>query len=363
MSEIIKKYEVGGSSSGNTGKATGFIGRRPRNSSRDTDDTDDTDLPPISEDTEPSPLESWIEEYDYQKAATCRRTPPIASAYGRLTYTPATVEVPAPASARSGSNASSNSWIRSVCQVPAYQLQDSHISSNFTPPTSSTPTFFTSTSTPTLSLPNPYMPPGYRRLPSSFARPQLSPQIRISSTLVEPVPTSSWDSKSLTRDWTPDQVLTAIKRIFSEIDLDWYAQNYMKLDFDGSKQVVWVLWEEIKLVYIQFISSHTTWLDIMTLMTMSKGSLESAKEMLANMICFFGAGKVGMEKRAENMARALISGGMKDTATKLMNYADTGTTGDIISFVELRCVENGLVYPGGTARTQERIALALTRPH
>jgi len=27
------------------------------------------------------------------------------------------------------------------------------------------------------------------------------------------------------------------------------------------------------------------------------------------MICFFAAGKVGMEKRAEDMAKALISGG------------------------------------------------------
>lgn len=167
----------------------------------------------------------------------------------------------------------------------------------------------------------------------------------------------------MTRDWTPDQVLTAIKRILSEINLDWYVENYKKLDFDGSKQVVWVLWEEIKLAYIQFISSHTIGLDIMTLIAMSKDSFESAKEMLANMICFFAAGKVGMEKRAKDMAKALISGVMKDTATKLMIYADTGTTGDIISFVELRCVENGLVYPGGTGRTQERIALALARPH
>lgn len=108
MSDRIKKDGVGGSASRNTGTATGFIGGRPRNSSRDTDDTDDTDVPPISEDIEPSSLESWIEGNDYQKAAAGRRTPPIASAYGRLTYTPAAVEVPAPASARNGSNASSN---------------------------------------------------------------------------------------------------------------------------------------------------------------------------------------------------------------------------------------------------------------
>ncbi len=39
------------------------------------------------------------------------------------------------------------------------------------------------------------------------------------------------------------------------------------------------------------------------------GPLSNINAVLADMICFFAAGKIGMERRAEDMAKALFSGG------------------------------------------------------
>jgi hypothetical protein len=100
----------------------------------------------------------------------------------------------------------------------------------------------------------------------------------------------------------------------SEIDLDFYEDNYRFLDFDGSEQIVHKLWEEIKLIYTEFIKSYVYEIDILTLIAMHEqavngGPLANINTLLADMICFFAAGKIGMEKRAEDMAKALVSGG------------------------------------------------------
>jgi hypothetical protein len=97
----------------------------------------------------------------------------------------------------------------------------------------------------------------------------------------------------------------------SEINLDWYEYNYFKFDFDGSKYAVWIVWREISTAYDQYIKSHMTNLDILTMIAMNGGPLENVKLVLADMFCFFGAGKLGMEKRAEEMAMACITGGKK----------------------------------------------------
>jgi hypothetical protein len=99
-----------------------------------------------------------------------------------------------------------------------------------------------------------------------------------------------------------------------ELNLDFYEDNYRFFDFDGSPHVVEKLWQETMLVYTQFINSYVYGLDILTLIAMhenalSGGPLANINAVLADMICFFAAGKIGMEKRAEDMAQALISGG------------------------------------------------------
>jgi len=100
----------------------------------------------------------------------------------------------------------------------------------------------------------------------------------------------------------------------SELNLDFYKDYYRFLDFDGSQQVVQKLWKEIGLVYTEFLRTHVYGLDILTLIAMNEkalngGPLSNINAVLADMICFFAAGKIGMERRAEDMAKALMSGG------------------------------------------------------
>jgi hypothetical protein len=99
-----------------------------------------------------------------------------------------------------------------------------------------------------------------------------------------------------------------------ELNLSFYENNYRFIDFDGSPEAIENLWQDIKLVYGQFINSYLYGLDILTLIAMHEnalrgGPLANVNVMLADMICLFAAGKIGMEKRAEDMAQALISGG------------------------------------------------------
>jgi len=148
-----------------------------------------------------------------------------------------------------------------------------------------------------------------------FNNPELSPTPQVKLQDQTPsIPVNTWESAALTRYWTQDLVRTALMRIMGELNLDFYENNYRFLDFDGSQHVVEKLWQEIKLVYTAFINSHVYGLDILTLIAMleqalSGGSLANPNAVLADMICFFAAGKIGMEKRAEDMAKALISGG------------------------------------------------------
>ncbi len=100
----------------------------------------------------------------------------------------------------------------------------------------------------------------------------------------------------------------------TEIDLDFYEDQYKYLEFDGSQQVVHEMWGKIKLIYAEFIKSYAYGIDVLTLIGMHEhalngGSLANVNAVLADMICFFAAGKMGMEKRAEDMAEALISRG------------------------------------------------------
>lgn len=97
----------------------------------------------------------------------------------------------------------------------------------------------------------------------------------------------------------------------TEIDLDFYEGHYKYLEFDGSQQVVHEMWGKIMLIYAEFIKSYVYGIDVLTLIGMHKhalngGPLANLNAVLADMICFFAAGKIGMEKRAEDMAKALI---------------------------------------------------------
>jgi hypothetical protein len=110
----------------------------------------------------------------------------------------------------------------------------------------------------------------------------------------------------------------------SEINLDWYEYNYLKFDFDGSQHAVRAVWGEISTAYSQFIRSNMIGLDILTLIAEQGGPLENVKHALADMICFFGAGKVGMEKRAEDMAKACVTGGKATTKNGKMGELTIG---------------------------------------
>ena len=73
------------------------------------------------------------------------------------------------------------------------------------------------------------------------------------------------------------------------------------------------------------------------------------------MICFLGAGKVGLEGRAEDFAKALVSGGKLLRRLTGKGLELKWTAGNIVCFVEKRCLESGLVYPGGTGETEQRL--------
>jgi hypothetical protein len=394
MSNSSKKDGAGGGipiTSKNTGSATGFKGLKPRDSTRDIDDPEDKDLSQTPRLVGTSPLESWINGYDNQKAASGRGTPPIASAYRRLTAVPAspsklpTYDLPttgatekispkvAPQVSSTSSPFTTGSGLSSSSQStsplhnqPIYQPPPLRFGKPLGTPlykpaptsfldapsllSSSSPSPGPSASTTRLNPMPPYAPPGKRQSPSSFIEPlrsqPASPHTPSTNTidpgpkLVESsskpltpmndpassstsqpklpvqlcwVPVNTWDSKSLTRSWTHDLVRTAIMRIMSEIDFDFYEDNYRFLDFDGSEQIVHKLWEVIKLVYTEFIKSYVYGIDILTLIAMhdqavNGGPLANINTVLADMICFFAAGKIGMEKRAEDMAKALILG-------------------------------------------------------
>ncbi|PMD33821.1 hypothetical protein L207DRAFT_589379 [Hyaloscypha variabilis F] len=375
---VSNKKEGGGgtpTTPENSRYGTGFNALRQYDISGAIDDFEDANLSPRASDPEASPLQAWIHEYDTEKAASGRGVPSVASAFARVTYTPAAI----PASSPTNS-----------LQPPLYNLgslgakaSNSPNGLHESPTPNKQPRYRTLLSrnerspAPSLSPPKGRPDAASLHTPSrdepspSSAReppgPQSTPILAAVINTVDPGLTSSkgtpagkrlkvtwsesnstvntWDSASLTRYWTHDLVRIAILRIMSELNLDFYKDYYRFLDFDGSQQVVQKLWKEIGLVYTEFLRTHVYGLDILTLIAMNEkalngGPLSNINALLADMICFFAAGKIGMERRAEDMAKALISGG------------------DIINFVGRRCAENGLNYPGGTGRTEERIVQA-----
>ncbi|KAH8768796.1 hypothetical protein BGZ57DRAFT_1006291 [Hyaloscypha finlandica] len=376
---------------------TGFKGLRPRDTARDIDKFDNTNLSPTPGPTETSPLESWINEYDSGKAASGRGTPSVTSAYSRLTF----VAAVAPPTSGTASPSKSPRYdlpvsARNQMISPKTSPQDIASPSSYkqpryrpllsrfkTPPGPASPNPSTNAGADPSSNSASYISGGDNPRSPIFAGPprsQPAPLLTAFTNAVDPGPTdsdmfldystgvfknstsrpipqlkflsqpsslpvNSWDSASLTRYWTQDLVRTAILRIMGELNLDFYEDNYRFFDFDGSPHVVEKLWQETMLVYTQFINSYVYGLDILTLIAMhenalSGGPLANINAVLADMICFFAAGKIGMEKRAEDMAQALISGG------------------DIICFVSRRCAENGLEYPGGVGRTEDRVMQA-----
>lgn len=369
MSNWNNKYGTGGRAPTTSSNADGFTGFKdlgPRDTARHIHRFDNINLSPTPGPTETSPLESWINEYDSGKAASGRGTPSVTSAYSRLTFVAAVApptsgtaspskspgyDLPVSAINQTISPKASQQDIASPSSYkqPRYRPllsrfktppgptspnpstnvgadpssnsasyisdRDNLKSSNFTGPTRSEPapprTAFTNAVDPGPTNSDAF--PGYST--RVFKNPTLRPIPQLKFPSQPPsLPVNSWDSASLTRYWTQDLVRTAILRIMGELNLDFYEDNYRFFDFDGSPQVVEKLWQETMLVYTQFINSYVYGLDILTLIAMHEsalngGPLANINAVLADMICFFAAGKIGMEKRAEDMAQALISGG------------------------------------------------------
>lgn len=187
---------------------------------------------------------------------------------------------------------------------------------------------------------------------SGFAPPAHPP------STIEQIPSGSWNSSSLTRDWTPGQVLLGYSRIFTELNFDFYNDNHLKINFDGDPKDVSKVWADIKLAYSAFLKSYELGMNMLTFLTQHGNSDEEVKSVLANAICFLSAGKVGLGGRAEEFARALVSRGkllrrMTGRGAELIWMA-----GDIVCFVERRCLESELVYPGGSGETEQRLSMA-----
>ncbi|KAE9366878.1 hypothetical protein N431DRAFT_487352 [Stipitochalara longipes BDJ] len=348
MSTRTKKDGIGGgapTTPENARYTTSFNFLRRQDISRDIDGFSNTIRLRTPGSLGASPLQSWIHDYDNEKAASGRGTPSVGSAFARVTYTPATTPtstrakswqppsydlISTGAKQKNSPEASQESPIPTPYKRPRYRLQ---LSSNEKGPAL--------ISSPPKVNPDPASlstPPGYKLSPSRVRESPRSQAVplhipfsstadaRPSSPNASPTgkrlkltwsesdsPVNAWDSASLTRYWTQDLVRTAIMRIMSELNLDFYEDHYRLLDFDGSQKIVQKLWEEIRFVYTEFLRSHVYGLDILTLIAMNEralngGPLANINALLADMICFFAAGKIGMERRAENMAEALISG-------------------------------------------------------
>jgi hypothetical protein len=80
----------------NSRYGTGFNALRQYDISGAIDDIEDADLSPRPIDLEESPLQAWIYDYDTEKAASGRGVPCVASAFARVTYTPAATPASSP---------------------------------------------------------------------------------------------------------------------------------------------------------------------------------------------------------------------------------------------------------------------------
>jgi len=325
----------------------GFDALRSQDISSATGDSENADSSSRPNALEASPLQAWIHEYDNEKGATGRGTPSVASAFARVTYTPAATPTPSPEASmksrllnllRSGVEEGYTPKQPQESPTPSPYKQARHrppLSRNETPPASN---LFSKKSSPDsgpryTASSDELSPSNSRGSSGTSATPHNAPLAKTvepgsSSQKATPAvkmlqvvwnsdsPVNTWDSASLTRYWTQDQVRLALLRIMSELNLDFYEDHYRLLDFDGNQETVQKLWGEIGVVYTEFLRSHVYGVDILTLIAMNElalnsGPLANINAVLADMICFFAAGKIGMERRAEDMAQALISGGKR----------------------------------------------------
>ena len=343
MSARTKKYVGEGGSPrtpANSRYGTGFDAFTPQDLSGATVDFEKANHSPRPSNLEASPLQAWIHGYDNGKVAAGRGTPSVASAFARVTYTPAATPAQSPEPSlktrplRPEVEESYSPKQPQDSPTPASRhrpllsrnetLQTSSISSSNAFPISASPYKASKDELSSSSI---------RGSSRTLATPQdasfakivepgsSSKQSRPAGRMLEVIwesepPVNTWDSVSLTRYWTQDQVRVALLRLMSELNLDFYEDHYRLLEFDGNQQTVRKLWAEIGLVYTEFLRSYVYGLDILTLIAMNEnalygGPLTNINAVLADMICFFAAGKIGMEKRAEDMAQVLISGGKR----------------------------------------------------
>lgn len=71
------------------------------------------------------------------------------------------------------------------------------------------------------------------------------------------------------------------------------------------------MWDAIDHAYTEYIRSRLMGLDLVTLILLKPDNslLWDIKTFVADMICFFAAGKLGLERQAEDMAWACLNGG------------------------------------------------------
>jgi hypothetical protein len=290
-------------------------------------------------------LDSWLKGYDATKKNAWSAMINLRSAYVRPTFTPS--DIPAD-------------------PVPSISLVS---------PSNS-------------AAPNPA--PGYSTLfaqPSSKVTdskavstqiifpPPIPPRIPISPPII-PLAPSPVQPRTYPEDWccastlSFPQVQISISRLCSEIDWDWFDDNIPVLQPDMVKVPIestaqdttrtpWEILSEIYQTYCKWRATGVDTMHIFTSTNPDRRSLELWRAVVHEMIRAFGPSGSGNEETMVEFTIALVKGSETEGGKVLIycwtkqDWADA--TGDILKFINQKCLESRLQYPGGTGRTEERI--------
>ncbi|PVH77628.1 hypothetical protein DL98DRAFT_534568 [Cadophora sp. DSE1049] len=143
---------------------------------------------------------------------------------------------------------------------------------------------------------------------------------------------------------TGGQLFLTLSRLVLEVNWDWFhanRHNFVMSDITPATSQQW--WNDIRQVYVEYCKEASQGVDaLMKLYQQSKSGdhvLNIEQTVLNPMLRFLVGYKVGrsVEERGKAVLEALL------------------LEGDFLAYVMEWCQCNGMEYPGGTGRTQERL--------
>ncbi|KAH6672238.1 hypothetical protein B0J14DRAFT_563876 [Halenospora varia] len=191
--------------------------------------------------------------------------------------------------------------------------------------------------------------------PYTFVKPA-SPEPAATTT------TSQWsDDRLLTRQMTKRDLDIALKRMCTEIDWDWFNDNYSTLNstLENETSHAWIILASIYQAYIESLVGNVNMDEAWADEAMAKGMtnvMQFYRTVMHCMMCCFA--NESFEVMAHD--KSLENYGPEDKNSLELFAKALVSGGEIEPFLEERAAVNGLIYPGGNGMFKERLRKSMT---